>query len=116
MLTIKDLPVYIATHPIDFRKSIDSLCMIVANMWQQDPQKGLYVFYNKHHDKLKILFWNVNGFVLTYKRLEKGRFFTQITSDTKSIIISEQQMQWLVGGLDWQLMSEYKPLTFQQYA
>jgi len=74
MLTVKDLAVYIATKPID------SLGMIVANMWQQDPQKGLYVFYNKHH-----LFWNVNGFVLTYKRLEKGRFFTQITSDTKSI-------------------------------
>ena len=53
MLTIKDLPVYIATQPIDFRKSIDSLCMIVANMWQQDPQKGLYVFYLRTGQKIK---------------------------------------------------------------
>ena len=116
MLTIKDLPVYIATKPIDFRKSIDSLCMIIANMWKQDPQQGLYIFYNKHHDKLKILFWNINGFVLTYKRLERGRFFTNLDSDMKLLTISEQQMQWLVAGLDWQLMSVFKPLTFQQYA
>ena len=68
MLAIKDVPVYIASDPIDFRQSLDSLCITIATAWQQDPHKGLYVFYNKHRNKVKILFWQLNGLVLTYKR------------------------------------------------
>ena len=112
----KDIPVYIASSPIDFRTSLDSLCMTIATTWQEDPQKGLYVFYNKHRNKVKILFWHLNGFVLTYKRLEKGQFFTKFDAKTKMLMISEQELQWLVAGLDWQLMSAFQPLTFNHYA
>jgi len=46
-IALQSEKIFIANQPIDFRKSIDGLCLLVANM-QQDPSHGIYIFYNKH--------------------------------------------------------------------
>ena len=67
--------VYIAAEPVDFRKQIDGLALIVQETLGLDPFSAhLFVFTNRSRDKLKLLYWHHNGYVLLYKRLEKGRF------------------------------------------
>ncbi len=67
--------VHLATEPVDMRKSINGLSVLVADKLEISPLSGsLFVFYNKARDKIKILYSDRNGFCLWYKRLEKHRF------------------------------------------
>ena len=61
---------YLATVPVDMRKAVDGLSVLVNTDLRQDPQSGhLFIFYNRARNKLKCLYWDKNGFVLYYKRL-----------------------------------------------
>jgi transposase len=67
--------VYIALGSTDLRKSIDGLSILVQESFDLDPfSRSLFVFCNKKRDKIKILVWDLNGFWMHYKRLEKGVF------------------------------------------
>lgn len=64
------LRVYIYSQPMDMRKQIDGLAAFVEQAMKLDPfSKSLFVFTNKSRDKLKILVWDKNGFLVWYKRL-----------------------------------------------
>ena len=73
-LLIKTQHIWVAQAPVDFRQSIDGLCQIIDEHFQSAPQDGLYVFYNRQKNRLKLLTWHYNGFMLMYKQLERGRF------------------------------------------
>ena len=63
-----------ATQPIDFRRGMDALAMLVSEAFGADPYDGgLYVFRSKRRDRVKILTWDGSGLVLYYKRIE-GQF------------------------------------------
>lgn len=67
--------VYLISGVTDMRKSIDGLSLIVAEILEMDPfSESWFIFCNRARDKLKILFWDTNGFCLYYRRLEKGTF------------------------------------------
>jgi len=67
--------VHLATQAVDMRKSINGLSVLVTDQLALNPLNGqMFVFYNRHRDKIKILYWDKNGFCLWYKRLEKHRF------------------------------------------
>ena len=62
-------------EPTDMRKSFDGLCGLVTGRLGQNPMSGdLYIFINKKRNRIKMLRWEPGGFVLFYKRLEKGTF------------------------------------------
>lgn len=66
---------YICTAPIDMRKGIDGLCGVVRHLLEDDPLSGyVFIFFNKPRDKIKLLVWDKDGYVLYQKRLERGRF------------------------------------------
>ncbi|WP_108522835.1 IS66 family insertion sequence element accessory protein TnpB [Bradyrhizobium algeriense] len=68
------LSIWIATQPIDFRRGMDSLAMLVSEAFGANPYDGrLYVFRSKRRDRVKILTWDGSGLVLYYKRIE-GQF------------------------------------------
>lgn len=72
--------VYIAWGYTDMRKSIDGLCAIVQQNFQMNPfQKSLFLFSGRKHNRLEALYWEGDGFLLFYKRLEGGRFDGQKT-------------------------------------
>ncbi|MGB0899922.1 MAG: IS66 family insertion sequence element accessory protein TnpB [Psychrobium sp.] len=72
---ISPTQVYLVTGFTDMRKSINGLSVIVGDQLELDPMsKAWFVFCNRQRDKLKILFWDTNGFWLYYRRLEQGRF------------------------------------------
>jgi transposase len=70
-----DIKIFIASECVHMGKSIDGLAMLVQSELKQDPfSRHLFVFRNKSHDKVKILYWDRNGFCVWYKRLEGGKF------------------------------------------
>jgi len=94
--------IFIASQAIDFRKSIDGLCALVVAM-NKDPGNGVYIFYNKAMNRIKILGWHRNGFALLYKKLESGKFFMHI--ENNEVALNSEQLNWLLVGVDWQLLS-----------
>lgn len=93
--------IYLHTTAVDFRKSINGLLTIVESELELDAFSGaLFIFCNKKQDKLKLLYWDKTGFALWYKRLEKHRFKWPKTHELDQLRLSEQQLQWLLGGYD----------------
>ena len=101
--------------PIDFRKSIDGLMSFIIQDLQYNPQEGIYLFYSKSKNKIKCLSWHKNGFILLYKRLEKGKFFLGC-NENGVIEIDEISLTWLMAGLEWQKMRQWKELNFDKFS
>jgi transposase len=89
--------IFIASKPVDFRMSIDGLSQFIQREKKTHLHDGsIYVFFNAARDKIKCLFWDNNGFVLYYKRLDKCRFKIQemlhavecITANDLEILLS----------------------------
>jgi transposase len=67
--------IFLCSKPADMRQSFDALSGLVQTHFGQNPLCGhLFVFFSKRRDRMKVLFWDIDGFVLYYKRLEKGTF------------------------------------------
>jgi transposase len=104
MLTLpRSVKVILATARIDMRCGHDGLCAIVRNQWQLDPFTGsVFVFVGKRGDRIKCLFWTRGGFVLVYKRLERGRFkVPHVDSTATKIEIDAVQLSMLLDGIDF---------------
>jgi transposase len=83
----------------DMRKSFDGLSGIVQSQLQRDPMSGeVYVFINKRRNRIKLLHWEQGGFVLYYKRLEKGLFELPKTLD-KTLGVSWSTLMMIVEGI-----------------
>ena len=92
-------PVYIACGYADLRRSIDGLAGIVRTQFQMDPfQTALFLFCGRRQDRIKALYWEGDGFLLLYKRLESGSFQWPRTKD-EARALTPQQYRWLMEGL-----------------
>jgi transposase len=86
---------------MDMRKSINGLAAIVEQEMSLDPfAETLFVFCNRARDKIKILCWEKNGFILWYKRLEKQRFHWPARIDKEIVTLNGEQLNWLLDGFD----------------
>lgn len=103
--------IFIFHRAVDFRASIDGLSALVAQEVQANVQEHIYIFYNKAQDKVKILSWHLNGFGLFYKRLEAGQFEVPYGMLQKGIEMSEEEVKWLLMGLAWQTLKQWKALA-----
>jgi len=95
--------ILLATGPVDMRKSIDGLAALVNEVLGQSPFTGyVFVFRGRRGDRVKVLVWDRNGFVLLYKRLEKGRFrFPDTMSPSREL--DSTALTLLLEGLDLEL-------------
>jgi transposase len=92
--------IYIACGYTDLRKGIDGLSYLVQGAFHMDPfTDSLFLFCGRRADRIKALYWEGDGFVLLYKRLESsGRFqWPRTPNEVKSI--TQQQYRWLMEGL-----------------
>src|SRR5580698_7407413 len=96
---LANVQVWVATTPVDMRKSFDSLAEVVRSFLAHDPLSGnLFVFRNKAGHRLKILWWDEGGLAIYYKRLEQGEFqFPR--ANTPSVEIRRDQLLRLLSGL-----------------
>ena len=75
MFSLGSARYYLYRQSTDMRKSFDGLCGIVIGKLDQKPMSGdVYIFINRPRNRIKLLKWEPGGFVLFYKRLEKGTF------------------------------------------
>jgi transposase len=112
VLTIpRAVRIFIASSPIDMRKSIDGLSAIVQSELEDDPYSGHYfVFVSRRCDRVKILTWDRNGFALYYKRLERGQFrLPHIGSDSMSVEVDATQLTMLLDGIEYGRVRRPKP-------
>lgn len=111
----RESQIYICLSPIDMRKSIDSLSALVVEEFKNDPQSGhLFVFLNRSRDKVKIIYWNKNGFVLHYKRMERHRFVIPKLTDRLHFVISETQLNGLLAGLNFEIIGEFDEIDYDK--
>lgn len=99
---LQEVQVWLATKPIDMRKSFDGLAEQVRQFLKQDPLSGnLFVFRNRGGQLLKILWWDRNGLAIYYKRLERGAFaFPRLPEASHpSLQLSREELQRLLAGL-----------------
>jgi transposase len=90
--------IWMYKYPIDMRKQIDSLAMLVAEKMNTNPQNGdIFAFFSHAADKIKLLTWDGTGFVLVYKRLEVGQFYIPQYVGSH-IELSATQLRWLLSG------------------
>ena len=67
--------IFVATEPLDLRRSFDGLAAVARDVMGQDPLSGaLFLFFNRAHDRVKVLWWDRSGYCILYKRLERGAF------------------------------------------
>lgn len=112
-----DQPIYFANFSVDMRKSIDGLSLLVCEHFDQNPANGsIYVFLNKSRNKIKILYFDRNGFVMWYKRLERGRFILSKLINEKVYVLSEPQLRWLLDGLDFMSLRGHPKLHYDTFS
>ena len=94
-------PIWLYPRPIDFRKQLDSLIVLIADHLKKDPASGeLFLFRHKGCQKIKMVWWDRNGFWLFYRRFEKGRFLFPGVQD-EAMELTCDQLSWLLSGLNY---------------
>ena len=103
MLSIPgSLKIFIATGSVDFRKSHDGLAAIAEHVMLENPLSGnLFVFTNKRADRIKLLYWDRDGYALWHKRLEKGTFrLPKPTENAARMEVSAIDLSMILSGID----------------
>ncbi len=109
--------VYLHRAPVDMRKQMDGLAVLAQDVIRQDPTSGaLFVFTNARRNKLKILVWERNGFVIWYKRLEQQRFPWPRGVGDAVLTLTGQQLHWLLDGYDVWRMKPHEALHFSVFS
>jgi len=104
--------VYLCTTPADMRKGFDSLAALVKDFLGHDPLSGhLFLFIGRARDRLKILYWDADGFALWYKRLEEGTFrLPAADPDAASVELKASELAMLLEGIDLRSLRRRKRL------
>ncbi len=102
MTDLSNLRIFVCTAPIKMNLSFDRLMGLAQETFDQDPLSGhLFLFFNRRRDRIKILFWDVDGFCIWYKRLEVGAFQLPVaTEGEQGVEVDCSQLNRLLGGLD----------------
>ena len=106
-----ECPVYLACGYTDLRRGIDGLAGIVQMRFHLDPfQNALFLFCGRRKDRIKGLYWEGDGFVLVYKRLESGSYQWPRSGDEVRAMTA-QQYRWLMEGLSIEQLKAHKRVS-----
>lgn len=102
MLTLPPgVRVFVATERIDGRKGIDGLAALVRSELAEDPLSGrMYVFFTRRADRVRVLYWDRDGYVLVTKRLEKGSYRLPWASERGRVVIEAAELLLVLEGID----------------
>ena len=103
--------IYVRPGRTDMRKAINGLSIIATEEMELDPLSGaLFLFCNRRHKLLKIIYWDRNGFCLWQKKLQKNRF-PWPESEEAAKTITLEQLRMLLDGIDF--WNAYQPLKLE---
>lgn len=110
--------IFLAKEPVDMRKGFDGLASLVKLQGEDVYSGHLFAFASKRLDRIKILTWDNGGFVLFYKRLEKGRFRMPRWAGTEtSVQLDGAQLSMLLDGIDMNMVRrppKWKPSSLSR--
>jgi len=95
--------VFVATQAVDGRKGADSLMVLVRDVLRLDPLSGhLFVFFSRRCDRVRIVYWDRNGFAMWSKRLERGRYRPTFSADgyLTASLIEAAELALILEGID----------------
>ena len=98
----------------DLRLGIDGYAKIVQDRFKLNCfDNAIFLFCNKQRNKIKILYWDKNGFWLLYKRLENGHFKWIRDNEKECVLLTKQQLNWLLDGLKIEQKNAFKALDYK---
>ena len=104
MLTLPpSVRIYVATTPVDARKSFDGLSAIIESEFGHDPLQGhLYVFLNRRGQQVQMIFWDRSGYCIVKKRLEMGTFrlVRAATGEASHVEIDAAELSLMLEGIE----------------
>jgi transposase len=102
MLTLPPgVQVFVATARIDGRKGIDGLSALVRSHFSLDPLSGaLFVFFTRRADRVRVLYWDRDGYVLVTKRLEKGSYRPPWKHERGHVVVEAAELLLVLEGID----------------
>ena len=109
--------VYLHRAPVDMRRQIDGLSLLVKEAMELDPMgAALFCFINRRRNKLKLLLWERNGFIVWYKRLERHHFHWPRQAEQNVVTLSVEQLNWLLDCYDVWRMKPHEVLHFSVFS
>lgn len=108
--------IYLACGYTDMRRGVDGLAAIVQQNFKLDPfTNSVFLFCGRRSDRIKALYWDTNGFILLYKRLEEGRFQWP-RNKAEVMSLSAREFRWLMEGLSIEQPQAHRPLKNIKFA
>ena len=109
-----DIAIYLCRDPVDFRKGINGLSVLVESTLKCDPfSRNLFCFVNKRRNQIKVLYWQRTGFCLWLKRLEEERFKWPFHLEGPVVELDEAQLRWLLDGLNLKHLKPHRSLEYR---
>lgn len=106
--------IYLYRGVTDMRRQINGLAAMVQNEMKLSPfERYLFVFSGRRRNVVKMLYWDLSGFCLWLKRLEKEKFIWPKIKDCESVEISEKQLRLLLEGYDIWRMKPHEKLNYK---
>ncbi len=113
MRPVDGVQVHLCREPVDFRKAINGLSILVAEELELDPfSSQVFAFCNRKRNQVKLLVWERNGFVLWQKRLEKDRFPWPRSNRAEVLEVTGRELNWLLDGIDVFEQRPHEELSF----
>ena len=102
MLTLPPgVRVFVATERVDGRKRIDGLSALVRSQFAEDPLSGtMFVFFSRRADRVRVLYWDRDGYVLIMKRLEKGTYRLPWSAESGRVVIEAAELLMVLEGIE----------------
>ncbi len=92
---------FVATERVDGRKGIDGLSAMVRSRLAEDPLSGtMFVFFSRRADRVRVLYWDRDGYVLLTKRLEKGTYHLPWSAEQKRVVVEAADLLLVLEGID----------------
>jgi transposase len=93
--------VFVATERVDGRKGIDGLSALVRSQFAEDPLSGrMFVFFSRRADRVRVLYWDRDGYVLVTKRLEKGTYRLPWGAAERRVVIEAAELLLVLEGIE----------------
>jgi transposase len=93
--------VFVATARVDGRKGIDGLSGLVRSQFAEDPLSGtMFVFFSRRADRVRVLYWDRDGYVLVTKRLEKGTYRLPWRPEQGRVVIEAAELLLVLEGIE----------------
>ena len=104
MLTLPaSVRIYVAVEAVDLRRGFDGLAAATRSLIRQDPLNGhLFVFLNRRRNRIKLLVWDRTGYLLLYKRLERGTFHLPLQPEggARHVEVDAGDLGLMLEGVD----------------